>query len=184
MKSLFSRIASLQSESSHKKVLEASQDLLAIIPNDLAANKTHLVALIKLKQFPEALTFLSKAPHKDSFIFEHAYVLHRNGDNKEALQKLKGYSQQDSLECKHLMSQINYKLSEYSKCVKAYQDILEGSNDQDEVADILTNYLACQSNNLEAKSQDIEKFIQRYGEGNFEKTYEFYFNLSQVYLKD
>ena len=83
------------------------------------------------------------------------------------------------------MSQINYKLSEYDKSVKTYQEILDqdADLDQDEVADIATNYLACQSSI--GNKQDVEKFIAKYCESSsFEKTYEFYFNLSQVYLKD
>jgi hypothetical protein len=49
------------------------------------------------------------------------------------------------------MSQINYKLSEYEKSVKTYQEILDDKTnelDQDEVADIVTNYLACQGSNM------------------------------------
>lgn len=121
-------------------------------------------------------------------IYEHAYILHRNGDNKEALTKLKTIQKDESAKQKHLMSQINYKLSEYDKSVATYQEILDdGTNelDQDEVADIVTNYLACQSSNLGSSTQQVEKFISKYCESpQFEKTYEFYFNLSQVYLKD
>jgi len=43
------------------------------------------------------------------------------------------------------LSQINYKLFEYEKSVKQYQEIFEqdADLDQDEIGDIATNYLAC-----------------------------------------
>jgi HD superfamily phosphohydrolase len=70
--------------------------------------------------------------------------------------------------------------------VEQYKEILtQGAADldQDEVADILTNYLACQSSNRAANTKEVESFLSKYSD-SFEKTYEYYFNLSQVYLKD
>lgn len=52
------------------------------------------------------------------------------------------------------MSQILYKLSEYDKSLKNYESILDANSkgmeseaalDPDEIMDIITNYLACQS---------------------------------------
>jgi tetratricopeptide (TPR) repeat protein len=50
-----------------------------------------------------------------------------------------------------LLAQVYYKLSEYPKAIKCYEQVLElNANseealDSDEIADIITNYLACQS---------------------------------------
>ena len=182
VKVLFEKIDTLQAEGSgHKKIFEHSQELLEILPNDLAVIQTYLVSLIKTKQFKEALSFLNKTTgaNRESLIYEHAYILHRAGDNSQALTKLKTLEDQSSAQCKHLMSQINYKLSEYAKSVSTYQEILDqdADLDQDEVADIATNYLACQSSI--GNRQEVEKFIAKYCENSsFEKTYEFYFNLS------
>jgi tetratricopeptide (TPR) repeat protein len=92
VKTLYEKIDALQSEGSgHKKIFEYSQELIEILPNDSAAIQTYLVSMIKTKQFQEALSFLNKIPGsiKQSLIYEHAYILHRAGDNKEALTKLK-----------------------------------------------------------------------------------------------
>ena len=55
----------------------------------MTAIQTYLVSLIKTKQFKEGLIYLNGSPCKSELIYEHAYILHRNGDNKEALTKLK-----------------------------------------------------------------------------------------------
>lgn len=120
-----------------------------------------LVSQIKLKQFDQACTFLNGTPQdiRQLFIFEHAYILHRQGNNKNALTKLKELSKDaeavSSYRYKHLLSQILYKLQEYEKSQKNYESILEANKegaleseaplDSDEIMDIITNYLACQS---------------------------------------
>jgi tetratricopeptide (TPR) repeat protein len=111
----------------------------------MTAIQTYLVSLIKTKQFKEALGYLNNLPLKDQLVYEHAYILHRAGENKEALAKLKSSGDQSTSQYRHLLSQINYKLFEYEKSVKQYQEILEQDAhlDQDEIGDIATNYLAC-----------------------------------------
>lgn len=59
--------------------------------------------------------------------------------------------------------------------------------DKDEVVDIVTNFMACQSSVVSQTSKKVEKIIQKFcsdPEIEEEKHYEFYFNLSQIYLKD
>ena len=61
------------------------------------------------------------------------------------------------------------------------------SLDNDEVIDIVTNYLACKSSVSNETKNQVEKLIQEYcssPEIENEKHYEFYFNLSQIYMKD
>lgn len=61
----------------------------------------------------------------------------------------------------------------------------EEALDQDEITDITTNFLACQSSMQTSSQKDVHDFMQKYcNDEAFEKTYEYYFNLSQVYLKD
>jgi tetratricopeptide (TPR) repeat protein len=50
-----------------------------------------VTSLIKQKEFDQASKFLSvmTASIQPSFGFEHAYVLHRCGNNKEAMTKLR-----------------------------------------------------------------------------------------------
>ena len=97
---------------------------------------------------------------------------------------------QEGFRCKHLLAQINYKLCEYEKAMALYVQILEENQmpesedklEADEVSDIVVNYLACHSSTSQQSSADVEKFISRFH--GFEETYEYSFNLSQVYLKD
>ena len=109
-----------------------------------------LTCLIKSKQFDESLTFLNglKPAVRDEFKFEHAYVLHRLGNNKDSLSKLKEMNQDhhSSLRYQHLLSQVNYKLSDYDKSIKTYMNILTSNQEpleDEDISDILTNYLAC-----------------------------------------
>ena len=60
-----------------------------MIPNDGAANNLYLTSLIKTKQFEEANKFLEESSLKKTFLYEHAYILHRLGQNKNALDKIK-----------------------------------------------------------------------------------------------
>lgn len=52
------------------------------------ALQARLTAYVKTKNFEQALEIASKSGKQ--FAFEHAYVLHRLGRNKEALEVLKG----------------------------------------------------------------------------------------------
>lgn len=61
-----------------------------------------------------------------------------------------------------------------------YTDLLKDAS-EDEVQDILTNLLACASN-----SSDLIEPVERLLEGGsykFEKTYEYFFNMCQVQMK-
>ena len=57
--------------------------VLMLDSGEQAAKQARLAALIKLKSFDLALELIAK--NKKAYIFEHAYVLHRQGKNKEAL---------------------------------------------------------------------------------------------------
>ena len=51
--------------------------------------------------------------------------------------------------------------------------------DQDEITDISTNYLACQSSVQKSSQAEVEKFLKEHcSDPAFEQTYEYYFNLS------
>jgi len=99
-KSLWDKIAQAKQEYSglnmHKMICEASKELHQILPADPAAVQMVLVSLIKSRQFDEAIKFLgSSADYKKVHKFEHAYILHRLGRNKEALDKLKSIPAND-----------------------------------------------------------------------------------------
>ena len=77
--------------------------MYAILPDDQAIVQTVLTAFIKSKQFKEAIDFLSKLSDKKPYQFEHAYILHRHGSNKESLQILKQL-EEDSIRYNHLVA--------------------------------------------------------------------------------
>jgi hypothetical protein len=64
-------------------------------------------------------------------------------------------------------------LNDYKSSINIYEEVIKKA-DKDEVSDIITNLLACSSNYPEY-SEAIQKLINGLA---FEKTYEFYFNLS------
>ena len=100
-KSCFNKISSFQAELSgqqlHKVISEQCNTLLKLLPEDITVNQTMLSSLVKSKLFDEALKFLNAMPNsvKSNFGFEHAYVLHRSGNNKEALTVLRSLSQEE-----------------------------------------------------------------------------------------
>jgi hypothetical protein len=72
----------------------------------MAAIQTYIVSLIKTKQFKDGVSFIDGLPQsvKAELIYEHAYILHRNGNNKEALAKLKTVGDLAESKVMHLMS--------------------------------------------------------------------------------
>ena len=57
--------------------------------------------MVKTKNFEQALETVAKES-----TFEHAYVLHRLGRNKEAFDVLKKGGNTDSVKVRHLLSQV------------------------------------------------------------------------------
>ena len=57
-------------------------------------------------------------------IFEHAYALHRMGENEQASDKLKELNGNEeitsSIPYKYLLGQVQYKLTNYSKTIQLY----------------------------------------------------------------
>jgi tetratricopeptide (TPR) repeat protein len=76
------------------------------LTNDQFANEVILTALIKRKLFDEAIKLLKSLDQEthQKLIFEYAYVLHRSGENKEALTKINQYQDKDSFKFKQLLS--------------------------------------------------------------------------------
>ena len=63
---------------------------------------------------------------KDDYKYEHAYMLHRLGRNKEALAKLKTIAaDEQDMKYSLLMSQITYKLYDYGTSSDNYSKILQ-----------------------------------------------------------
>ena len=59
--------------------------------------------------------------------------------------------------------------------------MLKSDLSEEDMMDILTNYLACQSS---IDHDDLEKLENMLNNFKAEKSYEYFFNLSQVYLKE
>jgi hypothetical protein len=69
--------------------------------------------------------------------------------------------------------------------VNLYQDLFtrasQAGQDED-LTDILTNLLACASNQDAKSIQAVDRLVES-TQGKLDRTYEFYFNLSQVQMK-
>lgn len=81
----------------------------------------------------------------------------------------------------HLKAQIQYKLFQYPKAMATYESVLKTDLSSEDIIDILTNYLACQSS---VDAVDLEKLENTLDNFKADKSYEYFFNLSQVYLKE
>ena len=68
----------------------------------------------------------------------------------------------------------------WNQCFASKFQALRNAHVED-ASDIVVNYLACQSSVAGESTKDVEKSLP---ELSFEKSYEYHFNLSQVYLKD
>ena len=110
----------------HMMVNEAAKGLHQLMPSDISVTKMLLVSSIKSRQFEEAIALLNLATTpKDDFKFEHAYIFHRLGKNKEALAKMKSIPQaQRGVKYNLLFSQICYKLFDYKGSSEHYEQIL------------------------------------------------------------
>ena len=63
-----------------------------------------------------------------------------------------------------------------------YQDLFQSTVEEEDLADILTNMLACAANTTDSQQvQQVEQLLQR--GAKVEKTYEFFFNLAQLQMK-
>lgn len=76
--------------------------------------RTILVGLIKTKAFEEALQFI-KSQKDQNYLFEHVYILHRMGQNSQALKVLDevGWVGPKDSNYLQLRAQVLYKLGEY-----------------------------------------------------------------------
>ena len=106
--------------------------------------RTILVGLIKTKAFDEAVQFIKQQKDQD-YSFEHAYILHRLGQNTQALVQLERVKNQASVCYLHLKAQVLYKLGQYSQAVECYEEVV-GKGLNDDGMEIATNLLACSAN--------------------------------------
>lgn len=149
-----------------------------------------LVALIKTKAFDQAVEFLKQ--RKNEFNFERAYVLHRQGKNKEALVELEKVKDKTSDQFQQLKAQVvnsfplllfqTYKLNDYDSSIEIYCQMIGKGLEPEEVPDVAANLLACGAN-APSKMQEIEKALQSVG-SELEKTYEFVFNESLIQISN
>jgi predicted transcriptional regulator len=66
--------------------------------------------------------------------------------------------------------------------VNLYQDLFGETQEDEELSDILTNMLACASNQDPESIKQVERLVEKTS-GEVERTYEFFFNLGQVQMK-
>jgi hypothetical protein len=69
-------------------------------------------------------------------------------------------------------------LNDYKSSLNNYEELIKGA-DKEDLSDLATNMLACSSN----YSESIEPVMKLIDGLNMDKTYEFYFNISQVLMK-
>lgn len=78
--------------------------VLQLNPDEPSAIHAKITALIKCKHFDQALEATNGKEKELSF--ERAYILHRQGKNKEALECVQQFGDKEDLKVKHLLTQI------------------------------------------------------------------------------
>ena len=67
-------------------------------------------------------------------------------------------------------------MGDYRACGSLYQELFSKTSEEEELADILTNMLACASNQDVEAIGPVERLVEMTS-GQLERTYEFFFNL-------
>lgn len=174
---MYTRLAKETEQGNHKNIIEISTNILKISEEE-DAFQCKLVSLIRTKQFDQALALIKGK--ESQYSLQHAYILHRQGKNKEALVAIKKVKSSD-IEVKHLQAQIEYKLNQYDKSIEIYTNLItSGALPEDEISEVASNLLACASNQP-TKEQEIRASLSKLG-NDFEKTYEYFFNEGLVQL--
>ncbi|TNV87198.1 hypothetical protein FGO68_gene10856 [Halteria grandinella] len=92
---LYEKLQKSQQSGQHQSVLDHTDKILQVdsAENQPWARQARLTALIKTKNFEQALELIKGREKQHAF--EHAYILHRQGKNKEAIAAIKGEDSAD-----------------------------------------------------------------------------------------
>ncbi|OLN97514.1 Signal recognition particle subunit SRP72 [Colletotrichum chlorophyti] len=130
------RAASIQD---HDEVLKAANATLKASKTDLTAQRTRVVALLKLDRFDDALRAIADGGAKldEASTLEKAYALYKTGKLQEAREIAKSRPQRSF---RHLLAQVAYRAEDFNDALEVYASLVE--DPQGEESDLKINQLA------------------------------------------
>jgi signal recognition particle subunit SRP72 len=145
MSSATATLASLLRASSiqdHDELLKAANAALKSSKDDLRAQQTRVVALLKLDRFEDALRAVAEGGTKvkQSLVIERAYALYKTGKIEEA-EGLVQTATDSSRGLRHLAAQIAYRAEKFEDAAQIYE-ALPGKGQPGEENDLKINTLA------------------------------------------
>ncbi|KAL0933025.1 signal recognition particle subunit SRP72 [Colletotrichum truncatum] len=123
----------------HEEVLKAANASLKASKYDITAQRTRVVALLKLDRFDDALRAIADAGDKleDVCLLEKAYALYKTGKLEEAREVANSKPQRSF---RHIAAQVAYRAEDFEDALEVYKGLLE--DPEGEEGDLNINLLA------------------------------------------
>ncbi|KAK6948714.1 hypothetical protein Daesc_010484 [Daldinia eschscholtzii] len=113
----------------HDEVLEAANAAIQASKKDIEAQRTRVVALLKLDRFEDALRAVAEGGDEleKECVFEKSYALYKSGQLEDAAKTLDraSTSSKTSRPFRHLAAQIAYRAEKFPDAADAYHHLLE-----------------------------------------------------------
>ncbi|KAI1474220.1 hypothetical protein F4774DRAFT_344950 [Daldinia eschscholtzii] len=113
----------------HDEVLEAANAAIKASKKDIEAQRTRVVALLKLDRFEDALRAVAEGGDEleKECVFEKSYALYKSGQLEDAEKTLDraSPSSKTSRPFRHLAAQIAYRAEKFPDAADAYHHLLE-----------------------------------------------------------
>lgn len=128
-------LASLLQSSSivdDNEVLQAANTAISANKNDVVAQQTKVVALLKLDRFDDAIRFIAGCGDSlaDHCALEKAYALYKAGQIDEAAAIINDTGDNDP-RFKHLAAQVAYRAERFQDAASIYRELLANTDDGD-----------------------------------------------------
>ncbi|KAI1468948.1 uncharacterized protein F4812DRAFT_352676 [Daldinia caldariorum] len=113
----------------HDEVLEAANASIKASKKDIEAQRTRVIALLKLDRFEDALRAIAEGGDEleKECVFEKSYALYKSGQLEDAAKTLEKAppSSKSSRPFRHLAAQIAYRAEKFPDAADAYRHLLE-----------------------------------------------------------
>lgn len=135
----------------------ALTSLKAGSPDQLTAQHTKVVALLRLERYDDALRVIAGGGDAlaSRCLLEHGYALYKTGALEEAFSLLTGSKQEQQTSQdparermrRHIAAQVAYRLEKFDQATALYVALLDGDEEdhEDEETDLRINLLAAQA---------------------------------------
>ncbi|KAI1371484.1 hypothetical protein F4677DRAFT_435336 [Hypoxylon crocopeplum] len=115
----------------HDEILKAANSAIKASKRDTDAQRTRVVALLKLDRFDDALRAIAEGGDslEKECVFEKSYALYKSGqlEDAEATLDTASVTSRSSRAFRHLAAQIAYRAEKFSDAADAYRHLFQGS---------------------------------------------------------